>query len=95
MDEATSIARSTPSSPRTRNSVTEHTIYHDASLKNELRWYIQGWRISMKKTTNNKLKPRTLEFKKETVANLGTAALENVVGGNNSTRPSQCPTLCF
>jgi hypothetical protein len=47
------------------------------------------------KKTKNKLKPRTLEFKQETVANLGTAALENVVGGNNSTRASQCPTLCF
>lgn len=47
------------------------------------------------KQTKNKLKPRTLEFKKETVANLGTAALENVIGGNNSTHPSQCPTLCF
>lgn len=47
------------------------------------------------KKTKNKLKPRMLEFKQETVANLGTAALENVVGGNNSTRASQCPTLCF
>jgi hypothetical protein len=47
------------------------------------------------KQTKNRLKPRTLEFKKETVATLGTAALENVVGGNNSTRPSQCLTLCF
>ena len=47
------------------------------------------------KKTKNKLKPRTLEFKHETVVNLGTAALENVVGGDNSTRKSQCPTLCF
>ncbi|HEX3482282.1 MAG TPA: hypothetical protein VHT91_45010 [Kofleriaceae bacterium] len=47
------------------------------------------------KQTKNKLKPRTLEFKKQTVAILGTVALENVVGGNNSTRASQCPTLCF
>jgi hypothetical protein len=47
------------------------------------------------KQTKNPLKPRTLEFKKETVATLGTAALENVVGGNNTTRASQCATLCF
>ena len=47
------------------------------------------------KKTKNPLKPRTLEFKKEIVAHLDTAALENVVGGNNSTRPSQCKTLCF
>jgi len=53
-----------------------------------------GWRIAMKKT-KYQLKPRTLEFKKEIVATLGTAALENVVGGDNSTRKSQCPTLCF
>jgi len=47
------------------------------------------------KKTKNTLKPRILEFKKETVATLGTAALENIVGGNNSTQPSQCRTLCF
>ena len=47
------------------------------------------------KKTKNPLKPRTLEFNKQIVANLDTAALENVVGGNNSTRKSQCPTLCF
>jgi len=47
------------------------------------------------KKTKYQLKPRTLEFKKEIVATLGTAALENVVGGNNSTLKSQCPTLCF
>ena len=47
------------------------------------------------KKTKNPLNPRTLEFKKEVVANLDTVALENVVGGNNSTRKSQCPTLCF
>jgi hypothetical protein len=47
------------------------------------------------KKTKYQLKPRTLEFKKEIVATLGTAALENVVGGDNSTRKSQCPTLCF
>jgi hypothetical protein len=47
------------------------------------------------KQTKHKLKPRTLEFKKETVATLGTAALENVVGGNKTNVASQCPTLCF
>jgi hypothetical protein len=44
-----------------------------------------------KKTT----KPRTLELKKETVIHLSNDLLKDVVGGNNSTKPSQCPTLCF
>jgi len=40
-------------------------------------------------------KPRTLELKKETVIHLSNDLLKDVVGGNNSTKPSQCPTLCF
>ena len=45
-------------------------------------------------------KRRTLELKKETVVNLTVDLLtddqlKDVVGGNNSTRLSQCPTLCF
>jgi hypothetical protein len=40
-------------------------------------------------------KIRTLELKKETVVHLGHDLLKQVVGGNNSTRPSQCRTLCF
>jgi len=47
----------------------------------------------MKKSTTSKL--RTLELKKETVVHLSQDLLKNVVGGNNSTRPSQCITLCF
>jgi hypothetical protein len=45
--------------------------------------------------TKNTIKPRTLELKKETIAHLPRELLKDVVGGNNSTRPSQCPTLCF
>lgn len=40
-------------------------------------------------------KPRTLELKKETVLQLTDELLKHVVGGDNSTRPSQCVTLCF
>lgn len=40
-------------------------------------------------------KPRTLELKKETVTHLTDELLKHVAGGNNSTRPSQCVTLCF
>lgn len=40
-------------------------------------------------------KPRMLELNKETVLHLSDDLLKNVVGGNNSTRPSQCVTLCF
>jgi len=40
-------------------------------------------------------KIRTLELKKETIVHLGQDLLKEVVGGNRSTRPSQCPTLCF
>jgi len=38
---------------------------------------------------------KTLQLKKETVIHLGDAALAHVVGGVNSTRRSQCVTLCF
>jgi hypothetical protein len=41
------------------------------------------------------MKPRSLELKRETIAHLPTELLKDVVGGNNSTRKSQCPTLCF
>jgi len=40
-------------------------------------------------------KIRTLELKKETIVHLGQDLLKEVAGGNRSTRPSQCPTLCF
>jgi len=40
-------------------------------------------------------KPRTLELKTETVVHLTDELLKHVVGGNNSTRPSHCVTLCF
>jgi hypothetical protein len=40
-------------------------------------------------------KPRTLELNKQTIVHLTDELLRNVVGGNNSTRPSQCVTLCF
>lgn len=40
-------------------------------------------------------KIRTLELKKEVIVHLGDDHLKTVVGGNRSTRPSQCPTLCF
>ena len=40
-------------------------------------------------------KIRALELKNETIAHLGNSQLKEVVGGNRSTRPSQCPTLCF
>jgi hypothetical protein len=45
--------------------------------------------------TKPTLKPRTLELKRETIAHLPTELLKDVVGGNKSTKPSQCPTLCF
>ena len=41
------------------------------------------------------VKPRILKLNKETVALLTTDQLKTVVGGNTSTRPSQCVTLCF
>jgi hypothetical protein len=41
------------------------------------------------------LKPRLLELKKETMVLLSHDQLQPVVGGNTSTRPSQCVTLCF
>ena len=47
------------------------------------------------KKTKKRPSPHTLELKKETVASLGMDTLKGVAGGNNSTRPSQCPTLCF
>lgn len=47
----------------------------------------------MKKSTTSK--PRTLELKKQTIVYLSQYLLKDVVGGNNSTRPSQCVTLCF
>ncbi len=48
----------------------------------------------MKKLTKP-IKPRTLELKKETLLRLTDDQLKNVVGGDKSTRPSQCVTLCF
>jgi hypothetical protein len=47
------------------------------------------------KKTKHTIQPRTLELKKETIAHLPTELFKDVVGGNNSTRKSQCPTLCF
>jgi hypothetical protein len=41
------------------------------------------------------IKPLSLELKKETIIHLSNDLLKHVVGGNNSTKPSQCPTLCF
>jgi len=38
---------------------------------------------------------RTLEFKKETIMILAEDQLRAIVGGNQTTRPSQCPTMCF
>jgi hypothetical protein len=46
-----------------------------------------------KSSTNNQLPSLTL--KKETIAQLSLEALKDVVAGNNSTRRSQCVTLCF
>jgi len=40
-------------------------------------------------------KPRALGLKKETLVVLTDDRLKEVVGGNKSTVPSQCPTLCF
>ena len=40
-------------------------------------------------------KPRVLKLNKETLIVLTDDQLKTVAGGNNSTRPSQCPTLCF
>ena len=45
--------------------------------------------------TNKRIKPRNLELKKETIVHLPTDQLKDVVGGDRSTRRSQCPTLCF
>ncbi len=38
---------------------------------------------------------KTLVLSKETVVHLGSDQLKHVIGGVNSTRPSQCVTLCF
>jgi hypothetical protein len=40
-------------------------------------------------------KPRALELKTETLVHLTDDVLKDVVGGNKSTVPSQCVTLCF
>ncbi|HET7504040.1 MAG TPA: hypothetical protein VFK02_23630 [Kofleriaceae bacterium] len=40
-------------------------------------------------------RPRILELKQETLVVLDHDLLRDVVGGNKSTVPSQCPTLCF
>lgn len=39
--------------------------------------------------------PKTLVLHRETVVHLGNDQLKHVIGGVNSTRPSQCVTLCF
>jgi hypothetical protein len=49
----------------------------------------------MNKHKHKKIQPRTLELKKETIIHLSSDQLKEVVGGNTSTKPSQCPTLCF
>lgn len=50
----------------------------------------------MYKTRKNH-KPITLQLEKETIIHLTVDHLRDAVGGagNNTTRPSQCPTLCF
>jgi hypothetical protein len=40
-------------------------------------------------------KPSILKLNKETLVLLTDDQLKTVVGGNNSTRRSQCVTLCF
>ena len=45
--------------------------------------------------TKKSLKLRTLELKSETIIHLSNQLLKEVAGGNNSTVPSQCRTLCF
>jgi hypothetical protein len=45
--------------------------------------------------TKKTIKPRALELKKETIVHLPTDQLKDAVGGNRTTRLSQCPTLCF
>jgi hypothetical protein len=52
------------------------------------------YRLGMKKTIKTD-KHQPLKLAKETIVRLGTKELEHVAGGNNSTRKSQCPTLCF
>jgi len=54
-------------------------------------------RVSVRRMYKSKktIKPRTLELKKETIVHLPADHLKDVAGGNNSTRLSQCPTLCF
>jgi hypothetical protein len=54
--------------------------------------HIEVRHMNKRKPSN---KPRTLELNKETITHLTDDLLKNVVGGNNSTRPSQCVTLCF
>jgi hypothetical protein len=49
----------------------------------------------MIKSTIKLNKLRHLELKKETISKLVDDQLQHVVGGNTSTRKSQCPTLCF
>jgi hypothetical protein len=40
-------------------------------------------------------RPRMLELKRETIVVLNDDHLKTVAGGNKSTVPSQCVTLCF
>lgn len=53
---------------------------------------IRGHPVNKHKKLN---KPPTLQLKKQTIVILTPDLLAQVAGGNNSTRPSQCPTLCF
>jgi hypothetical protein len=38
---------------------------------------------------------RVLALDQQTIRHLDQDQLKTAIGGNNSTRPSQCPTLCF
>lgn len=44
---------------------------------------------------NKRAKLHLLQLKKETLVHLSDDQLKDVVGGDKSTRLSQCPTLCF
>jgi hypothetical protein len=48
----------------------------------------------MKKSTTQHDR-RPLALRKQIILHLDQDQLKDVIGGNNSTRPSQCVTLCF
>jgi hypothetical protein len=59
-----------------------------------LAWWAHHNEVAVNKH-KKPIKPRPLALQKETIVQLTHDLLKDVAGGNNSTKPSQCPTLCF